>query len=451
MISGTDASGTTTTTNSSSMCSSNGTSGGGGGFSKYTLTARHQQADYDETRRRLMKMKLSGNNTSASLSRSSIDQGDVNRNSPRQHHPRSGRSKSEVNAKISSASLQQLTNVAASVDTQRLVSGSSGDLTKRPLSLSGSKMLQANGTLQSNSSSTNTVCGNDNNNNNRSIRNSHPSQQRYLIKSKLRNQHQMAGMSSNEQICSDSECLNGALYTQMMPTSAAGNMIPSHMRSRMAGNTSKEDYGSVDSNSTIYSNIDNNYHPHQPTYMNGPVAGKMYHHHHQLGRNAFTDTESMESLNFALNYNPSHQSVGGNQSQQQQQQQQLPLHPYYTHLSKPGDLICEYETVNRMRETMSASPTSSAYAALGGGKLNGVGGANNFHYGPVGVPENTNPMLVRSGSIRSNDGTNHRPPIPAHMNNLNHKRHSEEANQSGGSSLSLLSTTSSMFTTVRLL
>lgn len=140
----------------------------------------------------------------------------------------------------------------------------------------------------------------------------------------------------------------------------------------------------------------------KPTPAQPALYGNLAPSQH-CARNAFTDTESVDSLTLGSNCDLGHPA-------------NLPLYANYHHLtplSKPGDLICEYESVNRLRDTLSASPSFKAdqQAAYMSG-----------HF--------------RNGSVRAE-----RPP----MGHLGRARLDE---QSAGSSVSLLSTSSSLFASV---
>ena len=122
-------------------------------------------------------------------------------------------------------------------------------------------------------------------------------------------------------------------------------------------------------------------------------------------------------------------------------------HHHHHSLSKPGDLICEYESVNRLRETMSASPTSS--------KL--LTNSNIVYSDTNSNGTNSAAHIGRSGSFRLTGTSNHHlPPIPAHLNKIkpqhqlqHDQKHAPPTSEHSASSLSLLSSNSStIFTTV---
>lgn len=264
---------------------------------------------------------------------------------------------------------------------------------------------------------------------------------------------------SNEQVYSDSECVQ---QRSMLYRLAARGNHPFQTQTALppCAPTAAHFYDGASNGNSLYSKSKDGVSefPLQNIYSNSTEMCKMSPSHQPyFGRNAFTDSESVESLN-----------LGSNSELGQTQQQHLyghiqqghiqpghgnysNIYPHGQHLSKPGDLIYEYETLNRsLRETMSASPTMMTKQQLNGMQCADV----------------TTPSLSRNGSFRSTtsrnyaqfepiNGTNgdfsNRPPIPAHLN-YNKSRQAplklEEQSGQSGSSLSLLSTSSSIFATV---
>lgn len=285
--------------------------------------------------------------------------------------------------------------------------------------------------------------------------------------SKLRTAALANGTGSSEQIYSDSECVQQrSMMYRLAARGGTAQFSPNPVALPPSAPTPANMYADSNGSSHLYAKPKDGVSefPQQCSniYSNTAEMCKMSPSHHQpfMGRNAFTDTESVESLNLGSNsdlgqtqhlyghlHGPPVQPPGyGNYSNF--------YPPAAQHLSKPGDLMYEYEHINRsLRETMSASPTMMTK------QLNGM------HCGVDGPT----PSLNRNGSFRSTSSRNYaqfepinvnggdpsnRPPIPAHMNS--HKSRQaplklEDQSGQSGSSLSLLSTSSSMFASVSLL
>lgn len=267
---------------------------------------------------------------------------------------------------------------------------------------------------------------------------------------------------SNEQVYSDSECVQQRSILYRLAT-RGNHPFQGQTALPPSAPTQAHFYGTISNGNSLYSKPKDGVseYPLQNIYSNtGEICKMSPSHQPYFGRNAFTDTESVESLNLGSN-----SDLGHAQQQHQlyghlQQGQVQGGHGNYSNmyppgqhiLSKPGDLIYEYETLNRsLRETMSASPTMMTKQQLNGMQC---------------AVDGQTPSLSRNDSFRSTTSRNYaqfepingangdfsnRPPIPAHLNyNKGRQPPQKLEEQSGqsGSSLSLLSTSSSMFTTV---
>lgn len=282
-----------------------------------------------------------------------------------------GRQSAKFDSKFVTVNGFQENPLQVSKSHTKQLSSSNTDLTKG----SSVKVVQS-GTLPMNHGSSDPK---------KSLRAYSNAQKGFPTKSKLRNQF------SVDQVYSDSECQRTPRFAPKMASQQANN---------------------------IYNNVPNNTNYYSSVYgVIGPNSGQQSAF---SNRNAFTDSESVDSLNLNSEQGPNRSYYQSN----------MPNYPHYP-LSKPGDLICEYETVNRIRETMSASPTYSKMS----------------HQQPTYLMCQNPNYLNRNGTCRNGQQApqqDNRPPIPLHMN----KGKLEDQSGQSGSALSLLSSTSSIFTTV---
>ena len=312
-----------------------------------------------------------------------------------------------------------------------------------PQPITMTKLMGQSGTLPMNSSGSGHYTKNNNITNNRS--NIVNQNQRFLKSSKLRSQ---TLANDGSVIYSDSECHQpqnhqpqsrstfslyklpiGPQSSNVNNSQQVGNQSTNMIQNTTNFCSSSKDGGHY--SELIYSNIHSGNNSSRPT----------------------TDTDSIDSLN----------TIGSDRASSIASQSIYGVHPSLGHhtnnhhhhhhhpLSKPGDLICEYESVNRLRETMSASPTSNKMFT----NTNGVYSDTNS--GTSGNNNNNTAHIGRSGSFRlPGTSTNHHlPPIPAHLNKIKQQQlqhdqqHLPPTSEHSASSLSLLSSNSSaIFTTV---
>ncbi|KAH7640594.1 neuron navigator 2-like protein [Dermatophagoides farinae] len=317
-----------------------------------------------------------------------------------------------------------------------------------PQPITMTKLIGQSGTLPMNSSGSGHYTKNNNITNNRS--NIVNQNQRFLKSSKLRSQ---TLANDGSVIYSDSECQQPQNHQSQSRSTFSLYKLPIGPQSSNVNNSQQ-----VGNQSTNM--IQNTTNFCSSSKDGGHYSELIYSNIHS-GNNSSrptTDTDSIDSLN----------TIGSDRASSIASQSIYGVHPSLGHhtnnhhhhhhhhpLSKPGDLICEYESVNRLRETMSASPTSNKMFT----NSNGVYSDTNS--GTSGNNNNNNTAHIgRSGSFRlPGTSTNHHlPPIPAHLNKIKQQQQQQQlqhdqqhlppTSEHSASSLSLLSSNSSaIFTT----
>ncbi|XP_075676638.1 sickie isoform X4 [Dermatophagoides pteronyssinus] len=369
--------------------------------------------------------------TTSSCSSSSLD--------PRVNHlPRSSIKINQNQQKQSNSSL----NKSLSNSTTELYKTISP---QQPMT--NNRLMGNSGTLPLNSNDSSMNGGhyakNNNSQNNRS--NIANQNQRFLKNTKLRSQ--TLANDGSSVIYSDSECQQPHNNQSQSRSTFSLYKLIGTQSSAVNGNKSQQ----VDNQSiNMAANTANNF---CSSSKDGSNYSELIYSNIHSGNNCSrptTDTDSIDSLN-TIGSTSSHasQSIYGvhpSLGLSSHHTQNHNNHHHHHSLSKPGDLICEYESVNRLRETMSASPTSS--------KL--LTNSNIVYSDTNSNGTNSAAHIGRSGSFRLTGTSNHHlPPIPAHLNKIkpqhqlqHDQKHAPPTSEHSASSLSLLSSNSStIFTT----